>query len=65
MRTNIEIDDVLIQEALRISGLKTKRATVKAGLKALIRLDREKKILAPRRQGDEVEKTAFLGDTCR
>ena len=71
MRTNIEIDDVLIQEALRISGLKTKRATVKAGLKALIRLDREKQILAlagkVHWEGDldEVEKTAFLGDTCR
>jgi Arc/MetJ family transcription regulator len=45
MRTNIEIDDALIQEALRVSGLKTKRAAVEAGLKALIRLDRQKKIL--------------------
>jgi Arc/MetJ family transcription regulator len=45
MRTNIEIDDELIQEALRVSGLKTKRAAVEAGLKALIRLNRQKKIL--------------------
>ena len=45
MRTNIEIDDELIREALRISGLKTKRAAVEAGLKALIRLNRQKKIL--------------------
>jgi Arc/MetJ family transcription regulator len=45
MRTNIEIDDELITEALRVSGLKTKRAAVEAGLKTLIRLNRQKKIL--------------------
>ena len=50
MRINIEIDDKLIREALRVSGLKTKRAAVEAGLKALIRLsriplNRQKKIL--------------------
>ena len=44
-RTNIEIDDELIREALRVSGLKTKRAAVEAGLKALIRLNRRKTIL--------------------
>jgi Arc/MetJ family transcription regulator len=31
MRTNIEIDYELIREALRVSGLKTKRAAVEAG----------------------------------
>jgi Arc/MetJ family transcription regulator len=45
MRTNIEIDDELLQEALRASGLKTKRAAVEEGLRALIRLKRQKKIL--------------------
>lgn len=45
MRTNIEIDDELMTEALRLSGFKTKRAAVEAGLKALIRLNRQKKIL--------------------
>jgi Arc/MetJ family transcription regulator len=45
MRTNIEIDDGLMQEALRVSGLRTKRAAVEAGLKALIRLDRQKRVL--------------------
>ena len=44
-RINIEISDELIQEALRISGLKTKRAVVVAGLKAVIRRGRQKKIL--------------------
>jgi Arc/MetJ family transcription regulator len=42
---NIEISDELIQEALRISELKTKRAVVEAGLKALIRRGRQRKIL--------------------
>jgi hypothetical protein len=37
MRINIEIDDALIREALRLTGLKTKRAVVEAGLKALVR----------------------------
>jgi len=45
MRTNIEIEDELIREALRVSGLKTKRAAVEAGLRAVIRLNKRKKIL--------------------
>jgi Arc/MetJ family transcription regulator len=31
MRTNIEIDDELMATALRLSGLRTKRAAVEAG----------------------------------
>jgi len=46
MRTNIEIDDNLIQEALRVSGLKTKRAVVEAGLRMLVRLKRQEDILS-------------------
>ena len=45
MRTNIEIDDELLQEALRVSGLKTKRAVVEAGLRMLLRLQRQEDIL--------------------
>jgi Arc/MetJ family transcription regulator len=37
MRTNIEIDDELMAKALKLSGLKTKRAVVEAGLRMLIR----------------------------
>ena len=44
MRTNIVIDDQLMAEALRVSGLKTKREAVEAGLKALIRLQRQEDI---------------------
>jgi Arc/MetJ family transcription regulator len=41
MRTNIDIDDALMAEALRASGLKTKRAAVEAGLRLLVRLKRQ------------------------
>ncbi len=36
MRTNIEIDDQLMARAIEFSGLRTKRAVVEAGLRALI-----------------------------
>ena len=45
MRTNIEIEDELIQQALRLSGLKTKRAVVEAGLRMLIRVREQEEIL--------------------
>ena len=45
MRTNIEIDDQLIEEAQRVTGLKTKRAVVEKGLEMLIRLKRQEQIL--------------------
>jgi Arc/MetJ family transcription regulator len=45
VRTNIEIDDELLQDALRVSGLKTKRAVVEAGLRMLLRLKRQEDIL--------------------
>ena len=35
MRTNIEIDDVLITQAMASGGYPTKRATVEAGLRML------------------------------
>ena len=45
MRTNIEIDDELIQKALSLSGLKTKRAAVEAALRMLIRVKEQEEIL--------------------
>jgi Arc/MetJ family transcription regulator len=35
MRTNIDIDDRLIDQAMRHSGAKTKKAAVEAGLRLL------------------------------
>jgi Arc/MetJ family transcription regulator len=45
MRTNIEIDDQLMEEAQRLSGLKTKKAVIHEGLQALIRQKKRRKIL--------------------
>ena len=44
MRTNIVIDDRLMQDALRTTGLKTKREAVELGLRTLLRLGRQSKI---------------------
>lgn len=41
MRTNIEIDDQLMEEALRLTGAKTKREAVELGLRTLLRLQRQ------------------------
>ncbi len=38
MRTNIVIDDRLIREAMKASGLPTKRAAVEAGLRLLVQV---------------------------
>jgi Arc/MetJ family transcription regulator len=38
MRTNIVIDDKLMRETLRATGLKTKREAVELGLRTLLRL---------------------------
>lgn len=41
MRTNIVIDDELMAEALAVTGLKTKREAVEAGLRLLTRRARQ------------------------
>jgi Arc/MetJ family transcription regulator len=45
MRTNIDIDDKLLSQALRLTKLKTKRAVVEAGLQMLVRVKRQEEIL--------------------
>jgi Arc/MetJ family transcription regulator len=44
MRTNIVIDDQLMKDALRTTGLKTKREVVELGLRALVRLTKQTEI---------------------
>jgi len=44
MRTNIVIDDHLMNEALVISGYKTKKETVEEGLKLLIAMRNQSRI---------------------
>lgn len=44
MRTNIVIDDALMDEALRATGLRTKREAVELGLRTLVRLQAQAEI---------------------
>lgn len=44
MRTNVEIDNDLMDEALKLSGLKTKKDAVEVGLKLLVQRKKQKKI---------------------
>ncbi len=44
MRTNIVIDDALMADALKATGLKTKREAVELGLRTLLRLRRQAEI---------------------
>ena len=48
MRTNIEIDDSLMADALKATGLSTKKEAVELGLKALIKLNKQATIRALR-----------------
>ena len=44
MRTNIVIDDKLMKDTLRATGLTTKREAVELGLRTLLRLKEQEEI---------------------
>ncbi len=46
MPTNLAIDDKLLEEALKVSGLKTKKSAVNEALKEFIQKRKQKDILA-------------------
>jgi len=56
MRTNVVIDDKLMEEALELSGFRTKKAAIEAGLRLLVKFSRQAK--AKRFRG----KLEWLGD---
>ncbi|MBV8565606.1 MAG: type II toxin-antitoxin system VapB family antitoxin [Methylobacteriaceae bacterium] len=56
MRTNIEIDDELLAQAMAATGLATKRATVEEGLRVLVRVRKQAEALA------ELEGVGWEGD---
>jgi len=56
VRTNIEIDDALIAEAIRASGVKTKKAAVEEGLRLLVLL------AAQRRAVEDMTGIGWIGD---
>jgi len=44
MRTNVVIDDKLMRDTLRVTGLKTKREAVDEALRTLLRLRKQAEI---------------------
>lgn len=44
MRTNIVIDDRLMDEVIKLTGVKTKKEAVELGLLTLIRIKKQEKI---------------------
>ena len=44
MRTNIEIDDKLMRQAMKAAGARTKRETVEKALELMVRIDGQKAI---------------------
>lgn len=44
MRTNIVIDDELMNQVLKLTGIRTKREAVELGLKALLKLKQQEQI---------------------
>jgi Arc/MetJ family transcription regulator len=45
MRTNIDLDEALIAEAMALTGLSTKKATVEEALRRLIRSARQNRAI--------------------
>lgn len=44
MRTNIVIDDKLMRQTLKLTGLRTKREAVELGLRTVVRLRQQEQI---------------------
>lgn len=45
MRTNIDIDEALLDEAIELSDLKTKKAVVEEALRTIVRQRKQRKAL--------------------
>ena len=45
MRTNVVIDDRLMKKALKVSGYRTKRAAIEAGLRLLSQKSSQKRLV--------------------
>ena len=44
MRTNIDIDEELIQEAMKLTGITTKKAAVEEALKRMVSLKKQERL---------------------
>ncbi len=56
MRTNIEIDDELMKQAMQVAGVTTKKAAVEVAMQRMVQVDRQRGIL------DLVGKVEFWDD---
>lgn len=56
MRTNIDIDDDLMDEAMKITGQTTKKATVEEALRRVIRVSEQLQTL------ETIRGTGWIGD---
>jgi Arc/MetJ family transcription regulator len=45
MRTNIDIDDKLMKQAMKATGARTKKAAVEAALRKVVQLKKQERIL--------------------
>lgn len=56
MRTNIDIDEKLMREAMKATGAKTKRATIERALRKLVALKMHEKEVRKRFRRQEIER---------
>lgn len=45
MRTNIDLDETLIEQAMIVTGLRTKKATIEEALRLIIRAHRQRQAI--------------------
>ena len=65
MRTNIEIDDELMEAVLKETGLPTKRAAVEEALRTLLRIRRQRRVLDYRGAFPDLKNVRDLDDRRR
>jgi Arc/MetJ family transcription regulator len=68
MRTNIEIDDALMAEAMEAAGKTTKRETVEEALRQMVAIWRQRELLELRGIGwdgdlDDMRTSKYAGQT--
>ncbi len=68
MRTNIEIDDALMTEAMAAAGTSTKRQTVEEALRRMVAIWRQRELLELRGLGwegdlDDMRTSKYAGET--
>jgi Arc/MetJ family transcription regulator len=68
MRTNIEIDDALMANAMRVAGTRTKRETVEEALRRMVQIAQQEALVELRGIGwegdlDDMRTSKYAGQT--